>query len=199
MTLPFSEAAARNTQPIGDILERELPPRGTILEIGCGTGQHAVAFAQRFPHLLWQPTDRPGTLEPTQTRRELEGTPNLLEPLPFDLFDSRPPLDAADAIFSANVLHIAPEGATPHLFRHARTILSPGAPLLVYGPFRDLDRPLEPSNAAFDAHLRQRDPRMGLRLAQEVDAHASAHGFALQNDLAMPANNRMRIWRRLPA
>lgn len=191
-----SPACARNTQPIGDQLARLLPQRGVVLEIGAGTGEHAVAFARRFSTVTWQPVDRPGHLDSIEAWRREADLPNLRPALAFDLFAPHPPVPAADAVFCANVLHIAPPEATAALFRHAAALLPHGATLIVYGPFRYRDRPLEPSNAAFDLSLRSRDPQMGLRYAEDVDAAAGAHGLALGEDIAMPANNRLRWWSR---
>jgi len=199
-----SEACARNRDPIGDALALILPPSGTVLEIGAGTGQHAVFFSRRFPALSWQPLDRPEWLGSITAWRDAEGPPNLHAPVRFDLYDPELP-DAVmakapfAALVSINVLHIAPAAATAHLFRHALAVLPPEAPVFVYGPFIDPTRPLEPSNAAFDAFLRRRDPESGLRSVTDVDATARSFGYRLEADQPMPANNRARWWRRTPS
>jgi SAM-dependent methyltransferase len=196
MTKRFSEACERNRDPIADVLSTILPEHGLVWEIGAGTGQHAVHFAQRFKQLRWQPTDRPEWLAGIESWRADAELPNLLEPLRFDLFDAEPPVPAADVVIAINVLHIAPAAASRELFRHAAQVLPQDGMLFVYGPFRDPTRPLEPSNAAFDAMLRARDPASGLRDVAQLDADARAAGFVLQADVAMPANNRSRWWRR---
>lgn len=199
----FSKACERNQKPIGDVLE-ELLGRvdgvPTVLEVGSGTGQHAVAFAQRFPDLNWQPTNPPGQLESPRAWRRDAGLKNLLEPRAFDLFDDTPPLEAAGLVVAFNVIHIAPFEATERLFCHAADVLEPGAPILLYGPYRYRDRELEPSNQRFHEFLQRRDRRSGLRLFEEVDEIATSQGFSHVETRRLPANNDAHWWiRRAPA
>jgi cyclopropane fatty-acyl-phospholipid synthase-like methyltransferase len=197
----FSDACVRNREPIAAVLAPLLDAASRVLEIGAGTGQHAVHFAGAFPDVLWQPIDRPEWLPSIDAWRALEGPPNLLPPLPFDLFDDALPEGAKvaspyDAVVAINVLHIAPEAAMARLFAHARASVPTGGVVFVYGPFRAPDRPLEPSNEAFDAWLKARDPASGIRETAVLDAIAAEAGFTLEGDVAMPANNRSRWWRR---
>lgn len=196
----FSDACLRNRDPIGDVLAHILPERGLVLEVGAGTGQHAVDFATRFPALSWQPADRPDYHPSIEAWRRHSGTatPNLRPALPFDLFDEAPPLPAADVLVAINVLHIAPAAAMPRLFAHASSMLSHGGLVVVYGPFRYPDRPLEPSNLAFERTLQATDPRRGIREVTTLDALAAAQGFVLGGDTPLPANNHLRWWLRAP-
>lgn len=190
----YSKACERNQQPIGDRLQDWLADARLVLEVGSGTGQHAVAFARRFPHLTWQPTNPPGQLQSVEAWRRDADLPNLQPALAFDLFNDAPPVDGADAIIAINVIHIAPARALPHLFGHAAALLDSGAPLILYGPYRYDDRPLEPSNERFHQHLKQRHPDMGIRLFEEVDRIASEHGFEHRDTHRLPANNDLHRW-----
>ncbi|MBA2664270.1 MAG: DUF938 domain-containing protein [Bradymonadaceae bacterium] len=194
MTKQYAPACERNQDPILEILREVLPAEGLVLEIGCGTGQHAVYFSAKLPHLDWQPVDRPNTLESARAWVEEARQPNLCEPRAFDLFDPCAPIARAQAIVSINVIHIAALEAAERLFFHAATILDVGGVVYLYGPFRYADRPLEPSNESFDAWLSARDPASGVRDFEAIDAVATSHGFALGGDVAMPANNRSIWW-----
>lgn len=195
MSRRFSDACERNREPIADVLRSILPETGRVIEVGAGTGQHAVHFARTFPGIAWQPVDRPEWLDSIRAWRTAEGTENLHEPMLFDLFDDHPPSTEADAVVAINVLHIAPEPAIIQLFRHASEMLKPGGIVYVYGPFRYVNRALELFNTDFDRWLRTRDPASGVRDVEQVDAEATRHGFVLDGDVAMPANNRSRWWR----
>lgn len=195
LELPYSPACDRNEQPIGEQLAPLLFEGARVLEIGAGTGQHAVAFSHRFPHVTWMPVDRAESLDGLRARIELQAPANCLRPVAYDLFDEHPPVDApVDLLLATNVIHIAPWSATARLFDLARHCLSARGHVVLYGPYRSNARPLEPSNEAFDASLRARDPAMGLRFDHEVDAVALARGFSLATDVAMPANNRLRTY-----
>jgi hypothetical protein len=164
-------------------------------------GQHAVDFATRFPALTWQPADRPDYHHSIEAWRQHSGdaTPNLRPALPFDLFDDAPPLPSADVVLAINVLHIAPAEAMPRLFAHARSMLAPHGLVIVYGPFRYPNRPLEPSNLAFERSLQATDPRRGIREVTTLDALAAENGFDLGGDVPLAANNHLRWWRRAPS
>jgi len=193
-----SDACERNKQPIREVLSDYLPASGRVLEIGCGTGQHAVYFAEEFPDIRWRPADRPGRLGSVRARRSRSELDNLEEPVALDLFDEEWSVGSVDAVVAINVLHIAPWAATERLFSHAARLLDgDGTGLVyVYGPFRYRDRPLEPSNQRFDQSLRARDAEMGLRYASDVADEARKHGFEHLEDRAMPANNRSLIFNR---
>ena len=184
-------AAARNVSPIGDVLERWLPPNGLVLEIASGTGEHALAFARRFPRLEWQPSDPdPEALTSIDAWAE-EGPPNLRPPLQLDVCAANWPLDHADAILCINMVHIAPWDAALGLLDGAARLLGEGAPLILYGPWRQASVPTAPSNEAFDRSLRERDSRWGLRLVEDFAAEAGQRGLRLAKRQAMPSNNLM--------
>jgi cyclopropane fatty-acyl-phospholipid synthase-like methyltransferase len=191
----FSESAARNAPFIASALADILPETGLVLEIGSGTGQHADTFAREFPHLLWQPTNA-DDLQSILAWRAENGLPNFLEPLAFDLFDEAPPIPSADAVYSANVIHIAPSSAIPRFFKHSSALLQTGAPVILYGPFKYRSRELEPSNVSFDAWLHERFPDGGIREFESVCEIAKAEGFDFASDTEMPANNRLLVFRK---
>ena len=170
----LSPAVARNREPILAVLRRVLPERGTVLEIASGTGEHAAYFATHLPHLTWQPTDvDPDALASIEAHRAEANAPNLLAPVVLDVTAPRWPVDAADAIVSINMIHIAPWAAAEGLMRGAARLLAPGHVLYLYGPFKENGQHTAPSNAAFDAGLRARDPAWGVRDTGEVrDARA---------------------------
>lgn len=192
-----SPAVARNRDAILDVLRIELPPNGLVLEVASGSGEHALHFARALPALDWQPSD------PSAAAREsiagwiaADPLPNLRAPLDLDAETGLAAIAQVDAILCINMVHISPWSATQGVMRGAGRLLPPGGPLCLYGPFRQADRPLAPSNAAFDADLRMRDARWGLRTVDAIAACAKAGGLALQRIVAMPANNLMIILRR---
>ena len=189
-------SATRNREPILEVLHQVLPDRGLVLEIASGTGEHAVHFAAALPGLTWQPTDPDADARASIAAwRDEAGLPNLRPPLPLDVTAAWP-VDAADAMLCINMIHIAPSRATPALFDHAARILSAGAPLLLYGPYRRRDRELEPSNVAFDLELKRRNPDWGLRELETVVATAAESGFDPAIVIAMPSNNLSLVFRR---
>lgn len=190
--LPFSPAAERNAQPILALLQQWLPAHARVLEIASGTGQHAQHLASAQPAWDWQPSEpRPDALQ--AIARRCAALPQVRLPLALDVLAHPWPVDASgyDAVFVANMLHIAPWAATPALFQGAARCLKPGGLLAIYGPFVVDGEPLAPSNAAFDADLRTRDARWGLRSLQAVQASALPAGLRLAACCAMPANNLM--------
>ena len=201
-SLPFSEACERNKGPILEVLRRWLgDTAGLVVEIGSGTGQHAVHFARHLPQLTWQPTDQAENLTSLINRIGVDGPCNLLPPLELDVAQSQWPCDAdsADAVFTANTLHIVDWRHVQALFRGVGRILRPEGLLVVYGPFRYGGQYTSHSNHAFDDSLRRRDPASGIRDFEAVDALATAQGLLLQEDAAMPANNQTLVWRKGPA
>jgi SAM-dependent methyltransferase len=190
-------ATARNRDPISEVLAATLPASGTVLEIASGTGEHAVHFAHRFPALTWQPSDPSAdALRSIAAWRDEAILPNLAAPLSLDAASATWPLSRADAIVCINMVHISPWDATTGLMRGAGRILGPGAPLVLYGPFRRGDHPLEPSNLAFDESLKARDPRWGLRELDAVVAEAEAHDIGFDRLIEMPANNCIVLFTR---
>jgi len=198
--LPFSDACERNKQPILDVLERYLDHPARVLEIGSGTGQHAVHFARRLASVTWQPSDRAECLPGLAARIRLEGGTNIHPPIVLDVATRAdwPAAGSFDALFTANTLHIVSWPHAQDLFRGVARLFAPvaGALLFVYGPFKYRGEFTTSSNAAFDGALRARDPASGIRDFEAVDALAAQAGFALVEDCAMPVNNQMLVWRR---
>jgi len=198
-SLPFSDACERNKAPILDVLQRWLGDRaGLVLEIGAGTGQHAVHLARHLPQLSWQPTEQLENLSALTARIEVEGSCNLLAPLELDVEQVSWPCDAdsIDAVYTANTLHIVSWQQVQAMFRGIGRVLHDDGMLIVYGPFRYGGQFTAHSNAAFDDTLRQRDPLSGIRDFEAVDALAAGQGLRLVEDCAMPANNQTLVWRR---
>lgn len=195
--LPTAPAAERNKAPILEVLRACLPPRGLVLEVACGTGQHACHFAAALPALEWLPTDPdPAAVETTATRVRQAALPNLRLPARLDVHDQPWPVTTFDALVCINLLHISPWTATRALFVGAAAGLSEAGTLVVYGPFRFDGRHTAASNEAFDRQLRQRDSRWGVRDVEAVREEAAHQGFVLHGAEAMPANNYCLIWRR---
>ncbi|MDO9473242.1 MAG: DUF938 domain-containing protein [Caulobacter sp.] len=196
--LPASPASARNREPLLDVLRRWLPASGTVLEIASGLGEHGAWYAQALPGVTWQPTDRSAeALEILVARREAAGLPNLAPPLLLDAASPDSwPLERADAIVCINMVHISPWAATQGLMAGAARILPAGGPLCLYGPYIEADIETAPSNLAFDADLRRRDPAWGLRDLDAVKALAASHGLTFAERVAMPANNLCLLFRR---
>ena len=187
-----SPAAARNTEPIRDVLAEWLPERGLVLETASGSGEHAVAFARACSHLEWQPSDPDQPARASIAAwRELEGPANLLAPLALDVREAQWPIDRADALVSINMVHISPWQASLGLLDGAARLLAPGAPLIFYGPWIVEGVETAPSNLAFDASLKSRDPRWGLRSLAAFAAEAATRGLILVDHRDMPANNVM--------
>jgi SAM-dependent methyltransferase len=192
----FSPSTARNRGPILDVLKRVLPATGTVLEIASGTGEHVIHFAQRLPKLDWQPSD-PDAAARTSIAAWVAATnaPNLRPPIAFDVRSEPWPIRHAAAILCINMIHIAPWTATQALLRGAGRLLSRDGVLYLYGPYRRSDRPTAPSNEAFDADLRRRNPEWGLRALETVASEAEAHGLRVAEIVDMPANNLSVILR----
>ena len=190
-------ATERNREPIASVLRELLPERGAVLEVASGSGEHAVFFARLFPGLLWQPTDPdPDALASIRAWREEAGLENVAEPVLLDASAEQWPVDRADAILCINMVHISPWSATQGLMRGAGRLLPPGAPLVLYGPFRRAGVTTAPSNEAFHASLKARNPEWGLRDLEAVAAEAARHGLALGRLWEMPANNLTVAFRR---
>ena len=200
----WSEACERNREPILAVLRRLLQDRHRVLEIGSGTGQHAEYFAAQLPHLLWQASDHPDYLPGIAERLAAAGLPNAPVPWPLQAVlapvPGLAPLPEAplgfDAVFSANTLHIMSWPHVQALFAGLPAVMADDALLGVYGPFNYNGNYSSDSNRQFDGWLKARDPESGIRDAEAVDALAAAQGLRLVDDVAMPANNRLRIWRR---
>jgi SAM-dependent methyltransferase len=190
-------AAGRNREPILAVLRTCLPQPNLVLEVGSGTGEHAVWFGAALPWLTWQPTDTdPEALDSIDAWRERAGLTNVLPALQLDATATTWPVARADAIVAINVIHIAPWTATRGLIAGAERTLGRDGLLFLYGPFREGGRHTSAGNEAFDAELRARDPSWGLRALEEVVALAGRHGFTMTDRVAMPANNLSVVFRR---
>ncbi|MCH7832239.1 MAG: DUF938 domain-containing protein [Proteobacteria bacterium] len=241
----FSEACERNKAPILEVLKRVLPEEGLVLEIGSGTGRHAAHFAPRLPGITWQPSDRdpdsfasidawarqeagsgesatgnqqeaPGEAARPGVPPENKRTPNLLPPIVLDVTGAVWPITEADAIFSANMIHIAPWECCLGLVAGAGRILAARGPgglgvspgnktgkqtttggaLVLYGPFKREGEHTAPSNESFDHSLRARDPAWGVRDLDAVADAAAGAGLDLAETVGMPANNLIAVFRR---
>ena len=184
-------AAARNVGVIGDVLAEWLPDEGMVLETSSGTGEHALAFARRFSALNWQPSDFDSVALRSISAWRSDGPDNLRAPLQIDVCDADWGIERADAILSINMVHISPWEASLGLLDGAAKLLSEGAPLILYGPWREAGKPLTESNEEFEGWLKERDPRFGLRVVEDFDAEATARGLAAKDRRSMPANNLM--------
>jgi len=195
--LAVSEACERNKGPILAVLAGELGASRAVLEIGSGTGQHAVHFATHLPHLTWQPSELREQLPPLIERLAREAPPNVRAPVALDVRDDPWPLAGFDALFSANSLHIMAWSAVREFFRGTAAVLRAGGVLCVYGPVRYRGEYTSASNAQFDLWLKARDPQSGIRDFEALDALALAQGLRLRADHPMPANNQTLVWQRL--
>jgi SAM-dependent methyltransferase len=190
-------AAARNREPISQVLREVLPGDGLVLEVASGSGEHALAFARLFPGLIWQPSDPdPEAIASIEAWQADEGTPNLLAPVVLDAASGTWPVAAADAVLCINMVHISPWAATEGLMRGAARLLPPDGPLILYGPYRRAEVPTAPSNEAFDASLKSRNPEWGLRDLDAVKAEAASNALRFERLFEMPANNLMLLFRR---
>lgn len=195
--LPFSPACERNKAPILAALRQVLPERGALLEIGAGTGQHAVFFAPHFPALKWQASERSQKLPGLEACFRFEGDESLPAPILLDVLDGPWPREAFTAVFSANTAHIMSWEAVRAMFLGVSGCLDPDGVFCLYGPFNIDGRFTAPSNESFDAQLRDRDPEMGIRDMRELDALADAFGLAPERRMVMPANNFMLMYRKV--
>jgi hypothetical protein len=186
-------AAARNRGPIAEVLREWLPPSGLVLEVASGSGEHAVAFATAFPALEWQPSDiHPDALISIAEWQSEAGLANLRPPLVIDA-GAEWPVEEAAAVLSINMVHISPWSSALGLIAGAAEVLAPGAPLILYGPWLRHGVEPEPTNFAFDADLRRRDPAWGLRSVEDFAA-AARPLFDLSATRPMPANNLMLLF-----
>ncbi|PZO15488.1 MAG: SAM-dependent methyltransferase [Burkholderiales bacterium] len=208
--LPSSPAADRNKQPILETLKRVLPERGMALEIASGTGQHATWFAAGLPLWQWQPTDMQASAMATIAAwTEQAGTRNVLPPMRLDVTSAQWPDESDlfgeafgetfDAVYCANMLHIAPWAACSGLMQGAARVLAPGGVLVTYGPYIEDDVPTSPGNLSFDESLRSTHPDWGIRRLADVVQTALQAGLHLRERHAMPANNLLLVWCREPS
>ena len=189
-----SPAAKRNREPIASVLADWLPDSGLVLEVASGSGEHAAFFAERFRQLDWQPTDPdPLAINSIEAWRADSGLANLREPVVLDASADTWPVDRADAIININMVHISPWDAAIGLIEGAARLLPAGGPLILYGPWLVEGVETAPSNLEFDADLKRRNPAWGLRMVEDFAREAEKRGLTLEDQLDMPANNRMLL------
>jgi len=196
--LPMSEACERNKEPILAVLRTSFAECRNVLEIGSGTGQHAVYFARHLTHLTWHPTEQLSFLADLTVRAQLEGSANLTVPTVLDVRQSVWPVQSVDAVFTANTLHIMSWPEVMATYRGIGAVLAPGGVLCVYGPFRYAGAYTSDSNRAFDRMLQERDPRSGMRDVDAVKELAASYGLELVADHDLPAFNRLLIFIKEP-
>ena len=193
---PFSEACENNQEPILAILRLAFADVHSVLEIGSGTGQHAVHFARHLPHLSWQTSDLEQNHPGIRLWLDEAALPNARPPILIDVNADPWPVEPVEGVFTANTLHIVSWPEVERLFRGAGQVLQPGGVMCVYGPFNYGGEFTAPSNARFDAWLKARDPASGIRDAEAVCALAEQHGLHLEADHEMPVNNRTLVLRK---
>ena len=196
MELPFSEACERNKGPILEVLRKVFSKTGTVLEIGSGTGQHAVHFSTHLPHLVWQPTELGENVGMLKNRIDLEGPGNLLSAKELDVEQHDWGLEEADAVFIANVFHIAPIEVMHTCLKVTSKCLKRLGIFCVYGPFRFGGKFTSPSNAEFDYSLKTNNPEWGIRDFEQLCQVAEVRGFTFQHNYSMPANNQLLVFKK---
>lgn len=193
---PFAPSAERNRHAILDVLQTVLSPDERVLEIGSGTGQHACHFAAHMPTISWQPTERAQNLDGIRQWVADCGCSNILPPIELDLNKEPVIISGVTSCYSANTLHIISWPLVEVLFSTAASLLGGGGKLLVYGPFLFEGQHVSDGNRQFDEHLRNSDPKSGIRDVRDLDVLAQTHGFSVADVSAMPANNHLLTWRR---
>jgi len=193
----YSEAAERNKLPILIVLRQVFSDRNAVLEIGSGTGQHAVFFARDLGHLTWQPSERHNNLIDLYERCTDSMVPNLVEPILLDVDDEPWPVLTVDAAFTANTLHIVSWPQVCRLFTKMGGLLPEGGIFCTYGPFNIDGEFTSESNARFDDYLRSRDPDSGIRDIKDLTDQAKTQKLFLEADHSLPANNRLLVWRKI--
>jgi SAM-dependent methyltransferase len=191
MIKPYSESCDQNREPILAVISLLFAPASNVLEIGSGTGQHAVFFAEQMPHLTWHTSDCKAYLDGIDLWLAEAALPNLVPPIELDVSASKWPVMAIDAIFTANSVHIMHQSDVVNLFIGAGNLLADNGSLVIYGPFNYNKRYTSESNARFDQWLKARDPESGVKHFEEIESLAIANGMKLVKDYEMPANNRI--------
>jgi SAM-dependent methyltransferase len=191
---PFAPATERNSRPILDVIREEFRGLKSILEVGSGTGQHAVYFAAELAHVTWQTSDIEVNHAGIQAWLRHAALPNVRDPLSLDVLTAEPPVDTYDAVFSANTAHIMSFTAVEKMFSIVSSVLENAGVFALYGPFRIGGEFNSPSNARFHQSLRQQDAAMGIRHLEDLDRLADMGGMKRARMYAMPANNQLVIW-----
>ncbi len=195
----FSPASERNKDPILDVLRGVVPAAGRVLELSAGSGQHTVHFAAAFPGITWQPSDIDESARlSVAAYRDEAGLSNVLDPRYLDVTAEDWGVDAVDVVLSINMIHITPWACSEGLFAGASRVLKAGGALVTYGPYNVDGAFTSDGNARFDASLRSRDERWGIRDLADLLALAEAAGFTREAVVEMPANNKTVVYR-LPA
>ena len=197
MTRPYSQACINNRDPILKVIEPLLQDCARVLEIGSGTGQHAIYFADRMRHLTWIVSDLPANHEGINAWLRDADSPNIHGPLSLDVHSPRWQVGSVDAVFSANTAHIMDVNAVQAMFEGTGRLLSDGGIFLLYGPFCRGGQQTSASNLRFDRFLRAQDPSMGIRDLDWLKTMAAETGLCLEEEVAMPANNMILVWRKL--
>lgn len=193
---PFSDACEQNKRPILEVLQTEFVHCRSILEIGSGTGQHAVFFANEMPYLNWQTSDVHDAHAGIIAWLEQSGLENVGRPLTLEIGNDTWPERTFDGIFSANTTHIMSWPEVELMFAGVSRMLVANGIFCLYGPFNYKDSFTSESNARFDVWLKQRDPRSGVRDFERLDALAESHAMSLTHDYEMPVNNRILVWKK---
>ena len=196
MNKPCAESCEQNSGPILRVIKPLLENCASVLEIGSGTGQHAVYFAERMPHLTWHTSDCAQYMSGINLWLDDAGLENLLRPIELDVSRSIWPRICIDAVFSANTVHIMHWPDVEALFSGVSDVLRQGGVFLLYGPINYKGAYTSQSNENFDRWLKNRDPDSGIRDFEDLDRLARQAGLKLVNDIEMPANNRILCWRR---
>ena len=198
MEKPYSQSSENNKEPILGVLKEAFKNASFVLEIGSGTGQHAVYFAAGLPHLVWQPTDLPDNIPGIKAWVDEAGLPNLKDPIVLNVADALWPVEKADGVFSANTLHIMSKPRVGCFFAGIEVVMREGGTLCIYGPFNYGGDYTSESNKKFDEWLKGRDPESGIKDFEWVNSLAERAGLELVKDHEMPVNNRLLEWRKTP-
>jgi SAM-dependent methyltransferase len=191
---PFSQACELNKQPILNVLKHVLRDRKRVLEVASGTGQHAVYFGAHLPYLSWQTSDVQQNVDGVQAWLTEANLPNVISPLTLDVNDAMWPVGKFDAVFNANTVHIISWPEVQRLFDHIARAVVPGTVVCFYGPYNYNQQFTSESNARFDASLKDRNSKSGIRDFEAINELAASHGLILQKDFEMPSNNRLLVW-----
>lgn len=197
MELPFSQSCENNKDPILEVIRRHFTSDMTILEIGSGTGQHAVYFAEQLPHVTWQTSDQdPNYLGGLTARIKQTAPQNVKLPVILNVCDEPWPVQEFDSVFTANTLHIMSWESVQVFIQRLGKLLKPNGLFCCYGPFNYQGKFTSESNARFDLWLKDRDPVSGIRDFEAIERLATDVQIQLIEDVAMPANNRLLVWKK---
>jgi cyclopropane fatty-acyl-phospholipid synthase-like methyltransferase len=191
---PYSESCDQNKYPILEVLKKEFVHAKHVLEIGSGTGQHAVFFGSQFPEIIWQTSDRLEYHAGIQQWLADSRLVNVLPPIELDVALDHWPDQTYDAIFSANTAHIMSAPEVEHMLKGVGKLLTTGGRFCLYGPFNYHGEYTSESNASFDQWLKNRDPLSGIKDIAQLTQWAEQAGLVLVEDYEMPVNNRILVW-----